>query len=254
MIIDMRGLGLIAVGVVLAAGAGAASGSSGEKRTLTLRGSSGQSAVLQEMPIAGAVMLSGAVWRDGMVVVRGGTCAVPGPGGAYHPSWGGQIDFRFDVLRRSTFVIEKYVRPGATRPAVCVEHRGRSDLRVPTSQPHRVVIARLVSPTRLEARKTEPFMGLRVVLRAADDGRATLFTLRSDGGGSGGVVAHLRRGTCKKRLNASEIPLSVVWIDSPGTDPPLRVDMPFSEFGRNRWVVELHEDSKGYVVEDCVQV
>ena len=77
-------------------------------------------AVLTEMPLAGAVQYEQMPWieyGEGLVILRAGTCARPGPGLGYHLPPGGQIDYRYDTLSRSTFALETYPAAGADPPA-----------------------------------------------------------------------------------------------------------------------------------------
>ena len=224
------------------------------KRKLVLSGPNGR-AVLTEMPLAANVQYEQMPWieyGEGLVVLRAGTCARPGPGVGYHLPPGGHINYRYDTLSRSTFALETYAAAGAIRPRNCVEHRGRTDLRVTTARPEVFARSRTASGNVIVARAP----GLEVILSSARGGNATRFKVLSDTGASGGEFGHLRRGTCERRPTSLEIPLRVIHpgIGIPKLERPVEVALPFTSFGQGRYVVEVHYANGGSRVTKCAQV
>ena len=249
--VTVRSLSLIAFFVVVGAVASVAVGSDqAAKRNLVLHGPQGARLVVEEMPLdrAAAVPRAARDVSNRDYLIRSGTCARPGKGVAFHVSpWGGQIDVPFDSLLKTTFAIEAR-KPGALKPALCVEHHGRRDLTFATNRPRLDARAKRLPSGALRVRSGEPpFWDINLTLTPLRGGAATQFGIwTADAGGSGGAVAHLRRGTCFSRPSSDEITL--------GRGAAVAVAIPFASFGRGRWVFEVLTDLFGQHNAWCAQL
>ncbi|HEY7346247.1 MAG TPA: hypothetical protein VH620_11835 [Gaiella sp.] len=191
--------------------------------------------------------------RGAFLLLRPGVCfeIVPPPHRSVHPYQGteGQLPIGFRTLQRSAFAVE--IVSGDGLVVACGDHAGTV-----STAPHSWA-SRSIGRAQWRSgmlRFSSPAVG--VTLKPFLNGRRTQVSARTDAGGSNGVFAHLRAGSCRKVARGREWPMFMPTNDSEaGTAHVTAVlAIPFAQVRHKRFAFEVHEDVIGVEVAYCVDL
>jgi hypothetical protein len=218
-------------------------------------GSAAGSLAFEELAGASRIRVrADALVETGFVLLRPGTCfaKLPPPNRSVHPYFGsaGELWIGFETLQRSAFAAEVVGNDGRT--LACGHHAGAVPLPANSSG---------VPPDgRARWRNGALYFssnGVAVTVMPSSNGRRTRVSARTDAGGSNGVLAHLRPGSCRKVAAGREWPM---WMQTnagaeAGTaHGTVILAIPFVRIRREPFAFEVHDDVIGVKVAYCVDL
>ena len=188
------------------------------------------------------------------VLLRPGVCfgILPPPHRSVHPYQGtdGELPIGFRTLQRSAFAVEIVTEDGRT--IACGHHAGTVSLAANAWASRPTGRARWRHGT---LHFSSAAVG--VTLKPSSDGRRTRVSARADAGGSNGVFAHLRAGSCRKVAPGREWPMFMPANDAAeaGTAHGTVVfAIPFAQIRHKPFAFEVHEDVIGVEVAYCIDL
>jgi hypothetical protein len=193
-------------------------------------------------------------WYVLVHVVPGGCWRKPPPPNrAVHPYFGGddgELSLLFDVLRASAFAA--YVVTSGGQTVGCSFHPGRAPLEANAASANSLGHAtRRGSTLSFSSRRAS------VTLTPASRGRLTRVVARTDAGGSNGVLAHLRPGTCRDVRAGLELPMMMRTNEGgeAGTaHGTATLAIRYATLYRQAFAFEIHDDVIGVQVAYCIDL
>jgi hypothetical protein len=209
--------------------------------------------VVVELGLGRALIRTDALGETGFVLFRPGVCyaKLPPPNRSVHPYFGsdGELPVGFDELQGSTFAVEIVGKDGRT--LACGQHAGSASLRANSWG---------VRPTgRARWRGRALYFsggGVSVTVAPSSSGRQTLVTAKTDAGGSNGVFAHLRTGSCRTVARGREWPmlLSPEAAEAGTAHGSVLLAIAFARIRQEPFAFEVHDDVIGVKVVHCVDL
>ena len=187
------------------------------------------------------------------VLLRPGDCFgnVPPPNRSVHPYQGtdGQLPIGFKTLRRSAFAVEIVGSDGLAM--ACGHHPGTVSISANSWTSRPIGRARWRNGTLHFSSSA-----VGVTLKPSFNGRRTQVSARTNTGGSNGVFAHLRAGSCRKVGPGREWPMFMpTEANEAGTaHGTVVLAIPFAKIRRNTFAFEVHRDVIGVDVAYCVDL